>query len=88
MDLQKKGRYDLMYEKAQKLGGRTSKAIQMFGIEDNQCDIVTDHRRALRIWEKYIQYLYDLENRQNILQLKQKTNWMKMTKDLLYLKVR
>jgi len=54
MDLQKKGRYDLMYQKAQKLGGRTSKAIRMFGIEDNQGNIVTDHRRALGIWEKYI----------------------------------
>ena len=28
MDLQKKGRYDLMHQKAQQLGGRTSKAIQ------------------------------------------------------------
>ena len=27
MGLQKKGRYDLMYQKAQELGGRTSKVI-------------------------------------------------------------
>ena len=47
MDLQKKGRYDLMYQKAQQLGGRTSKVIRMFGIEDNQGNIVTDHRRAV-----------------------------------------
>ena len=39
MDLQKKGRYDLMYQKAQQLGGRTSKAIRTFGIEDNQSNI-------------------------------------------------
>ena len=77
-----------MYQKAQQLGGRTSKAIRMFGIEDNQGNIVTDHRQALRIWEKYIQNLYDSENRQKILELKQKTNWMKMTKELLYLKAR
>ena len=49
MGLQKKGRHDLMFQKAQHLGGRTSKAIRMFGIEDNQGKIVTDHRRALRI---------------------------------------
>ena len=55
MDLQKKGRYDIVYQKAQKLGGRTSKAIRMFGIEDNQGNIVADHRQTLRIWEKYIQ---------------------------------
>ena len=54
MDLQKKDRYDLMYQKARQLGGRTSKAIHTFGIEDNQGNIVTDHRQALRIWEEYI----------------------------------
>jgi hypothetical protein len=63
MTLQKKCRYDLMYQKAQLLGGRTSKAIRTFGIEDTQGKIVTDHRRALGIWEKYIQDLYDSENR-------------------------
>ena len=63
MDLQKKGRYDLMYQKAQQLRGRTSKAIRTFRIEDNQGNIVTDHRRALGIWEKYIHDLYDSENR-------------------------
>ena len=55
MDIQKKGRFDLMYQKAQQIGGRTSKSIRTFGIEDNKCNIVTDHRQALRIWEKYIQ---------------------------------
>ena len=43
IDLRKKGRYDLMYQKAQQLGGRTSKAIRTCGIEDNQGNIVTDH---------------------------------------------
>ena len=42
MDLQKKGRYDLMYQKAQDLGGRTTKAIRTFGIKDIQGNIVTD----------------------------------------------
>ena len=54
LDLQMKGRYDLMCQKAQQLGGRTSRAIRTFGIEESQGNIVTDHRRALRIWEKYI----------------------------------
>ena len=44
-------RYDLMYQKAQQLGGRTSKTIRTFGIENNQGNIVNDHRQALRIWE-------------------------------------
>ena len=43
MDLQKNGRYDLVYQKANRLGGRTSKAIRTFGIEGNQGNIITDH---------------------------------------------
>ena len=62
MDLQKKRRYDFMYQKAQQLGGRTSKVIRTFGIEDNQGNIVTDHQQAHKIWEKYTQDLYDSEN--------------------------
>jgi hypothetical protein len=46
----------------QQLRGRTSEAIRTFGINDNQGNIVTDHRQAIRISEKYIQDLYDLEN--------------------------
>ena len=30
MELQKKGRYNIMYPKAQQLGGRTSKAIRLW----------------------------------------------------------
>jgi hypothetical protein len=88
MDLQKKGRYDIIYQKAQQLGGRTSKAIRTFGIEDNQGNLVTEHRQAHRIWDKYLQNLYDSENRPKDIAIEAKTNWMKMTKDLLYLKVR
>ena len=42
MDLQQKGRCDLMYQNAQQLGRRTSKAKRTFGIEDNQVNTVTD----------------------------------------------
>ena len=88
MDLQKKGRYDLMHQKAQQLDGRTGKAIWTFGIEDNQGNIVTDHRQALSTWEKYLQDLYDRKIAQNVIAIEAETNWMKMAKDLLYLKVR
>jgi hypothetical protein len=83
-NLQKKDRYDIMYQKAQQLGERTSKAIQTFGIEENQGNIITDHRQALRIWGKYIYKICKIRKiAQKILQLKQKRNWMKLTKDLL-----
>ena len=48
-----------MNQKAQQFGWRTTKAIRTFGIKDNQSNIAIDH---LRILEKYIQDLYDLEN--------------------------
>ena len=55
MELQKKIRFDPMYQKTQQLGGRTSKVIRTFGIEDNQGNTITDHLKDLRIWEKYIE---------------------------------
>ena len=53
MDLQKKCRYDIMYQKAHQLRGKTCKAIRTSGIQDNQGNIITCHRQALRIWGKY-----------------------------------
>ena len=45
MEVERKGRYDLIYQKAQQFEGRTSKPVITFGIEDN-------HRITLRIWKK------------------------------------
>ena len=63
LDLQKKGKYDLMYQNAQQLGEKTSKAVRTFGIEQNHVNLAIDHRKALRLKGKYIQDLYDSENR-------------------------
>ena len=52
MVLQKKGRYDLMYQKAQQLGERTSKAMRTFGIKDNQGNIVTDKSLGYRKYKQ------------------------------------
>ena len=65
-----------MYQKAQQLGGRTSKAIRMFGIEGNQGNIETENQKALRIWEKYIHFFTIKNIAQNILQLKQKRKFL------------
>ena len=43
-----------MYQRARQSEGRSSKAIGTFGIEDNQDNIVTDHRRIPRTSDKYI----------------------------------
>ena len=62
IDLQRKGRTDLMYQKAQQLVGITTVTIIIFGIKDNQGNLVTDNRRALRICGKYIRYFCNSEN--------------------------
>ena len=48
-DLQRKGKYDHIHHKAQELEGRSTKTMITFGIKDDQGNIVTGHRRALRI---------------------------------------
>ena len=40
IDLPRKGRYDLMYHKAQHLGRRATKSIRTFAMKDNQGKIV------------------------------------------------
>ena len=60
--IQRIRRYYLIYQKAQQFRGRTTKIVKTFGVEDNQGNIVTDYRRALRVWGKCVQDLYDLEN--------------------------
>ena len=44
-------------------GEELAKPCERLLIEDYQGNIVTDHRQALRIWEKYIHNLYDSKNR-------------------------
>ena len=61
MDCERKGSYDLVYQKAQQIGGRTTKTMT-FGMKEKQGNVVTDYRRALRVWGKCVQDLYDLEN--------------------------
>jgi hypothetical protein len=48
MDLQRKGIYDLLYQKAQQLEGRNTKIVRTFG-KDNQGNIAIDHQRVLNI---------------------------------------
>jgi hypothetical protein len=49
-------------QKAQQIGRRTSKEIRKFRLENHGVNVMTDQRRALRIWEKYREDLYDSDN--------------------------
>ena len=86
MDFQKKGRYDLMYQKAQQFGGKTSKVIRKFGIKDNQGNVVTAHRQAFRMWENMYKICIIRKKALKTLHLKQKRNCMKIKKIVVSLK--
>jgi hypothetical protein len=60
-ELQGTGRYDLMYtcRKAKKLDRKENNGILTVGIEDSQGNITVDQKEVLKIWEIYVEELYD-----------------------------
>jgi hypothetical protein len=62
MEYQRTGHNDLMYMKTKELGWKENHGIQNMGIKDSQVNMITDQRRVLQIWEKYITELYDRAN--------------------------
>ena len=62
-ELERKGRYDLMYEKTKEFGGRERKAVRSFGIEDSRGQLISGQAEMLKVWESYIGELYDKEHR-------------------------
>ena len=63
MEMQRTGRYDLMYMKTKELGWKETQGIQNIGIEDSQGNRIVDQRHVLKIWENYVTELYDRTNR-------------------------
>jgi hypothetical protein len=62
-ELQRTGRYDLMYRKAKELDQKENNGIRTFGIEDSRGNMIADQKEVLRIREIYIEELYDRANR-------------------------
>jgi hypothetical protein len=58
-ELQKIGRYDLMYRKAKELDQKENNGIQTIGIKDSQGNMIVDQKQVLKIWELYVEELYD-----------------------------
>ena len=63
MELQKTGRYDLMYIKTKELGWQETQGIQNIGNEDSRGNRIVELSQVLKIWENYIAELYDRPNR-------------------------
>ena len=59
MELQRTGRYGLMYMKTKERSWKETQEIQNIGIEDSQVNRIVDQTQLLKIWENYITELYD-----------------------------
>ena len=49
MEMQRTGRYDLMYMKTKELGSKETQEFQNIGIEDSQGNRIVDQRQVLKI---------------------------------------
>jgi hypothetical protein len=71
-ELQRTGRYDLMYRKANVLDRKEHNGIRTVGIEDSQENMITDQKQVLKIWKIYVENLYDRANRPENLNMEPK----------------
>ena len=62
MELQRTGRYDLMYMKTKELGWQETQWIQNIGIEVSRRNRIVELSKMLKIWENFITELYDRPN--------------------------
>jgi len=63
MELQRTGRYYLMYMKTKELGWKETQGIQNIDIEVSRGNRIVELSQVLKIWENYITELYDRPNR-------------------------
>jgi hypothetical protein len=50
-ELQRTGRYHLMYRKVKELEWKENNGIRTIGIEDSQGNMIVDQKQVLKIWE-------------------------------------
>lgn len=63
MELQRIGRYDMMYAKVKELGWKEHHGIRTRETEDKTGNIVRGEKEVQAVWENYIEELYDKANR-------------------------
>jgi hypothetical protein len=62
-ELQRLGRYDLMYRKAKELDREENNGIGIVGIEEFRGNLTVDQKQVFRIWKINVKELYDRANR-------------------------
>jgi hypothetical protein len=48
-----------MYRKVKELDRKENNGIRTVGIEDSQVNMIVDQKQVLKIWEIYVEELYD-----------------------------
>jgi hypothetical protein len=51
-----------MYRKAKELDQKENNGIRTVGIEDSQGNMIVDQKQVLKIWDIYVEELYDRAN--------------------------
>jgi thermostable 8-oxoguanine DNA glycosylase len=69
MEMQRTGRYDLMYMKTKELGWKETQGIRNIGTEDFQGNRIVDQRHVLKIWENCVTELHVRINRPETLEV-------------------
>ena len=68
-ELERKGRYNLMYREVKSLDYGKKSRKGMWLIEDENSEEITDKQGILNTWQKYVEELYDTRNRPTILDI-------------------
>jgi hypothetical protein len=61
-ELRRTGQSELMYRKAKELDRKENNATRNVDIEDSQGNMIVDQKQVLKIWEIYVEELYDRAN--------------------------
>ena len=73
-ELERKGRYDLMYREVKSLDYGKKSRKGMWLIEDENSEEITDKQGILNTWQKYVEELYETRNRPAILDIENETD--------------
>ena len=73
-ELERKGRYDLMYREVESLDYGKKNRKEMWLIEDENNEEITDKQGILNTWQKYVAELYETRNRPIILGIENETD--------------
>ena len=73
-ELERKGRYDLMYHEVKRLDYGKKSRKRMWLIKNENDEEITDKQGILNTWQKYVEELYETRKRPTILDIENETD--------------